>query len=124
VKVTGFVKLLARNWSKVVFSGLVLLIAIPAAHDWWKRRQIETAAKEKKQAIEQIGIDASMAGAMYAAAYKGCVKIGIPDVDQCAKYEGVLLQEKAAPRLASTGGGEANELRRRLQEAVRRQVLL
>ena len=84
----------------------MLLIAIPTTQDWWKRHQIETAVKEKKQAIEQIGMDASMAGSMYTTAYKACVKIGIPNVEQCAKYEGVLLQEKAAPMLASTAVGQ------------------
>jgi len=100
--VTKFVNLLARNWSKVAFGSFALLIAARATQDWWRQHQVETVAKERKQAIEQIGIDASIAGSMYAAAYKACAKIGIPNVEQCAKYEGLLLQEKAAPMLAFT----------------------
>lgn len=100
--ITKFVNLLVRNWSLVAFSGLVMLIFVPVAQDWWKQHQVEAAAKERAQALEQTGLDASIAGAMYATAYKACAKIGIPNVEQCAKYEGVLLQEKAAPTIAST----------------------
>lgn len=101
-----FARLLARNWSKVVFGGLVLLVAVPAAQDWWKQHQIEVAKQEREQAIEQIGLDASVAGSMYASAYKACTNIGIPNIEQCASYKGLLLQEKAAPVLASAAVGQ------------------
>ena len=95
-------KFLGQNWSKVVFAGLVLLIAYPAYKDWSKQHTIEVAAREEKEAIDRIGTDASVTGAMYWTAYKACSRIGIPNVEQCAKYEGTLLQEKAAPILATT----------------------
>lgn len=97
-----FTKFLGQNWSKVVFAGLALLIAYPVYKDWSKQHAIEVAAKEKKEAMDRIGTDASISGAMYSAAYKACSRIGIPNVEQCAKYEGTLLQEKAAPILAAT----------------------
>lgn len=95
------IRTLARNWSKVAFGGFLLLIAIPIYQDWSKQHAIEVAAKETKVALERVGTDASIAGSMLWGAYNACTKIGIQNMQTCAKYEGNLLQEKAAPILAS-----------------------
>lgn len=96
------IRTLARNWSKVAFGALVLLIAIPVYQDWSKQHAVEVAARETKAAIDRVGTDASIAGSMLWGAYKACTKIGIQSMQTCANYEGNLLQEKAAPILAST----------------------
>jgi hypothetical protein len=96
-----FVRTLIRNWSKIAFGALVLLIGVPAYQEWSKKHDIEVAAQEKKAALERVGTDASIAGSIYWNAYKACSKIGISNVETCAKYEGTLLQEKAAPMLAT-----------------------
>jgi hypothetical protein len=95
------ITVLARNWSKVAFGAFLVVIAVHVYEDWSKQHAIEVAAGEKRAALERVGTDASMAGSMLWGAYKACTKIGIPNMQTCAKYEGTLLQEKAAPLLAS-----------------------
>lgn len=72
------------------------VVAWSAYDDWSRQREIEKQAKEK----QSVGTQASIAGIELWAAYKACTRIGINSIDQCAKYEGQLLQEVAAPQLA------------------------
>lgn len=85
---------------KVLTYGMLIFFAIaigePLYQDWSKKRDREQLSNEK----QSVDIEASFAGIMMWEAYKACVSIGIPHLDKCAKYEGQLLQEKAAPILA------------------------
>lgn len=99
--VSELVKRLTKYWwSKVTFVALLLFFAYPVYQSWAKERAVKVAEQERKAAMDRVGTDASIAGSMLWGAYKACARIGIPDIAKCAKYEGVLLQEKAAPVLA------------------------
>ena len=97
VNVGGIIK---RYWSQVAFGGLVLVIAWPAYRDWSTKHAAEVAEREKKEVLQRVGTDASLTGSLLWSAYQGCSGIGIPNLSECAKYEGTLLQEKAAPAMA------------------------
>jgi hypothetical protein len=106
IKMTYLIDLLVRHLSIVAFIALALLFGYPTYQNWAKQHAIEVAAQEKKEALAQIGVEASITGSIYWAAYKACRKIGIPSVEDCARYDGTLLQEKGAPVLATTAVNE------------------
>jgi hypothetical protein len=80
----------------VAGSAVVVIVAWGAYDDWSKQREIEKQAAEKKS----VSTQASLAGIQMVEAFKTCARIGINDLDRCAKYEGQLLQELAAPLFA------------------------
>lgn len=95
--VTEFVMILWNNKIKV---GLLILAVIfgPGLYDdWQKKRTAEQLEADRKS----VDTDASIAGMMLMNAWTSCRDIGIVnDMDRCAKYDGKLLQEQAAPMLA------------------------
>jgi hypothetical protein len=95
--VTDFVHVLWNNKIKVMF--LILALAFgPGLYDEWKMKQ---AAKRLDADRASVYRDASITGMMLMNAWRGCRDIGIVnDMERCAKYDGKLIQEQAAPMLA------------------------
>lgn len=97
MSVTEFVMVL---WENKIKTGLfILAIAFgPGLYDDWQKKR---AAEQLEADRKSVDSDASIAGMMLMNAWKSCSQIGIGnDIDGCAKYEGRLLQEQAAPMLA------------------------
>lgn len=56
-----------------------------------------------------IGMLASTSGAMYAAAYKSCARVGIPDIEKCKTNAGILPYDSIAKQLALTASEKGKE---------------
>lgn len=89
---------LRRNWGKVALAALVIFFGPPLYEEYRKR----SAESDAIEASQRVGTDASIAGMMYASAYRSCRLIGILPVEQCATHKGILLQETSAQVLAQS----------------------
>lgn len=80
-------------------------IGLPIYQDWSKERDRARLEEEKKS----VSTQASLAGIQIAQAFKACVRIGISDVQQCARYDGQLIQEMVAPIAAKNALNSKDE---------------
>ncbi len=96
MSVTEFVMLCWNNKGKVLVAIAAAIVLPPLFDEWTQKRAADKLTAER----EGVNTSASLAGMMLVSAWRGCVKIGINDIDRCSTYEGKLLQEVAAPQLA------------------------
>lgn len=96
MSVTEFVMLCWNNKGKVLVAFAAIFLLPPMFDEWAQKRAADKLAAERAA----VNTSASLAGMMLIRAWRGCVKIGINDIDRCSTYEGKLLQEVAAPQLA------------------------
>ncbi len=97
MSVKDFASYLWNHKDRILIGVIVLVIAAlyaPSIYGNWSR---ERAADKLKEEREQVAYTASVAGMLWVGASRDCAAIGIRDVEACSKYDGVLLQEKAAP---------------------------
>lgn len=71
----------------------IIFAALSLYQDRAKKRQQEEFEAERLS----ISLSASIAGMSLASAFKSCQRIGIPDLEKCQEYKGMLLQELEAP---------------------------
>ncbi len=77
--------------------GIVLFFLLEPTIDRWQSKRLAEQREAEKAAVN---VEASLAGMLFVGAWRDCLRIGINDVQACASYEGKLLQEIAAPKMA------------------------
>ena len=77
-----------------------LLAASVFAVAYWESSAPEREREKSRKEKETIGLNASIAGNLLASAYKSCSRIGIPNVVQCAKWKGPLIDDVLASAIA------------------------
>ena len=94
--IAKFAMLCWNNKGKVLVAIAAAIVLPPLFEGWAQKQAADKLAAER----EGVNTSASIAGMMLVSAWRGCVKIGIDDIDRCSTYQGKLLQEIAAPQVA------------------------
>jgi hypothetical protein len=100
--------MLLRLWSaiKSILAKYQMLLPIAAlsllAFAYWESSAPERAREKMAREKETVGTTASLAGNLWASAYRECRRIGIADVSKCAQWKGPLVDDIAAAAFAET----------------------
>ncbi|KWT98230.1 hypothetical protein APY03_0901 [Variovorax sp. WDL1] len=82
----------------ILCTALVLGITFQA---WSTRHAGKTAIKEREEAEQAVGRDASNSAAILLGAYQKCRIVGVSDLHLCATHNGPFPQDRAAKAMAA-----------------------
>lgn len=75
-------------------------VACLFAFAYWESSEPERLREENRKERESLGMEASVAGSIWASAFLACKHIGTADVKKCAEWKGPLIDDVAAATLA------------------------
>ena len=89
-------KAVARNWATLAGIAFLASLAYQPIETWLHARERAAVESQRREAIEQVSMDAEATAMVLWNAQQACKRIDVSTVADCSRFDGPLPQERAA----------------------------